>query len=180
MKYITKADFIRARFQDYLKDGQPHNFRDILRHIQQEAVGTQYEGKIDASTLAVYCGNMVDDPVQCYNRLSRGVYQRGLQISELGATTDNYMSKIYDLYAQAHDLALGILDMHHLYSAAFPQTAKSLSSEYRDMLDGIGKCTSALNFWIVGMENPILDIQTEQNQEETEEPEEAEGFTMQM
>lgn len=180
MEYYTKADFIRACFRDCLKDGQPHRFQEILEYIQREAVGTPYEGKIDPNTLGVYCRSILENPAQCYNRLSRGVYQKGLPTHELGAITENHMSQLYELYSQAHDLALGILDMHHQYSAEFPRTAKSLSSEYRDMLEGIGKCTSALNFWIAGMENPILDIQSEQNQEEMEEPEEAEGFTMQM
>ncbi len=180
MEHYTKADFIRTCFRDCLKDGQPHNFKELLEYVQKEAMGTPYEGKIDRNTLGVYCQKILNDPAQCYNKLSRGVYQKGLPKGELGAITDEHMSQLYELYNRAHNLALGILDMHHQYSTEFPQTAKSLSSEYRDMLDGIGKCTSALNFWIAGMENPILDIQTEQNQEEAEEPEEAEGFTMQM
>ncbi len=154
MNYTTnQSDFVRNCFQAVLSDGKPHRYREILEYTRQQALGTEFEGKIEANNMVQSFGLLLGRPESEYERVRHGIYQKCAPEAVVQSTAISEMDGIY-----------GVLDaacaLQEQMKAAFDQICEKLPiaqdvlrQDYQFAFERLDQSIDGISGWLARMED---------------------------
>ena len=162
----SKNKFILSCFQKLLDDGEPHQYREILNYVREQAKGTQFEGTIEQNNLVLPIRNKLEDPAFPYERVSYGFYQKVELRTAAQEEVALHADSVYDLLDNAFSLQRQMETVHKTQQEQF-SSSKILENSFQVVSGHLETLLDSMSMWIADMEDLT--------QEPSQEPEN-EGF----
>ena len=167
----SKNKFILNCFQKLLDDGEPHQYREILNYVREQAKGTQFEGTIEQNNLVLPIRNKLQDPAFPYERVSYGFYQKVELRTAAQEEVALHADSVYDLLDNAFSLQRQMETVHKTQQEQF-SSSKILENSFQVVSGHLETLLDSMSMLVADMEDLA--------QESSQEPENEDLSGMQM